>query len=245
MKMNNKHQIETYCALCLNEVPLCKSHIVSNHLYKDMFDSNHRLLLVEDDWRTRFLQSGIYEKLLCAECDSGINLFAEIPFWPVWEKIPTTMHADHHIVAKEDAEHVRRFVLSILWRASVARGDTWKHVDLGRKHNELIREALLNRDDSILNKYQMWATLLVDENNSVQKGLITTMVLSRQNGHAVWYWVAGGIEWVVMVTSHRYQGNLPNDVWVKKEEEALLMVRSWKDSISIKHHIRCNGPYPG
>ena len=68
--MDNK----STCALCLKEKDLIKSHIFPEFLYKPMYDDKHNYLIVSTAHNKEPIkrQKGIYEKLMCEECDSGI-----------------------------------------------------------------------------------------------------------------------------------------------------------------------------
>ena len=64
------------CKLCNMDVEkLCNSHIISEFLYKNTYDTSHRTHGIISDGRFRILQSGLKEKLLCESCEKILSSY--------------------------------------------------------------------------------------------------------------------------------------------------------------------------
>ena len=146
------------CALCLQEAPLCKSHIIPEFCFTPFYDQNHRIIEVSDveKGKMRRVQKGFWERLLCAKCETLLN---------GWERLARRVFTDslppHEAGTKRarsfknvDYASFKLFMLSILWRASVTTHSFFKHVSLG-PHEELIRQMILNRDAGEAEDYPM------------------------------------------------------------------------------------------
>lgn len=141
----------TTCRLCLREEKLVKSHIVSEFLYTPMYDEKtHRFLVLSTNAaipeRTR--QTGLYERLLCANCDG--NLLGQYEDYAAkvlngGPKIEYAQVGNELRMKGVDYTRLKMFYLSLLWRMSVARHEFFQQVDLG-PHEGVIRKMILSGD---------------------------------------------------------------------------------------------------
>jgi len=149
----------TTCALCLKEKDLINSHILPEFLYKPMYDKKHNYLIVSTDSekQTRKKPKGIYERLLCKECDSTIigqyeDYAAKVLFGDGSTEI-TIQNIDlGFLISDLDYSLFKLFQMSLLWRVSVSNRPEFKNVDLG-PHNDRIRQLLLNMDPGEIYEY--------------------------------------------------------------------------------------------
>src|SRR5688572_3550572 len=65
------------CALCQESRELCRSHIIPDFLYRTMRDEKNRfnVLSATDDQRDRVVQAGLWERLLCTDCETKLSLW--------------------------------------------------------------------------------------------------------------------------------------------------------------------------
>lgn len=65
------------CRLCRNDRKLCDSHIIPEFFYRPMYDEKHRIIRMSTvpEEKTTYAQQGIYEKMLCTDCEQHINDF--------------------------------------------------------------------------------------------------------------------------------------------------------------------------
>ena len=154
------------CRLCKQEKELIKkSHIIPNFMYQNLFDEKHRLrnfdtaALKGEGGRIDKPQSGIHEGgLLCSDCDGGIIgnryesyasktifggelLTTEIP---EIKKYKDPNGLEFSLISNIDYTRFKLFLLSILWRASISSKNFFQDINLGEKHEEIIRDMLYN-----------------------------------------------------------------------------------------------------
>jgi hypothetical protein len=62
------------CKLCLQDKELVDSHIFPEFMYKPLYDDEHRFNVLgnKGEGILKRPPKGIYEKLLCVECDHNI-----------------------------------------------------------------------------------------------------------------------------------------------------------------------------
>lgn len=138
------------CALCQLGKPLHNSHIIPEFFYKLIYDNLHRFHVISTDSSKpeTFGQKGVREKLLCNACEQKFGR---------WEKyakeafaegrgIKIVRHNKHFKLENLDYRRFRLFLLSLLWRMGVSELDFFSLTDLGDKHLEKLRIALLNED---------------------------------------------------------------------------------------------------
>lgn len=191
------------CRLCLEDRKLSDSHIIPEFLYKDLY-KNHRMMEIngrkKKGWKT--LQKGVREKLLCADCESLLNLEYEIPFQMQWltpESI--TQYTTH--TAVYDYPTFKLFHLSILFRASVSSLPAFQEVNLGVVHEERIRKMILSKDPGLNWEYPIQALAVINGYGKVEKRVITSPISRRFQNHIAYGQIYGGAMWWIMVSSHR------------------------------------------
>lgn len=135
------------CRLCLKNVPLVNSHIISEFLYKSMYDDKHRFHVINSNpgINDRYRQQGLYEKLLCGDCDGRIlsahEGYARGVLFGGQPMVTTRVGNNLYQTGLEYAP-LKLFFLSLLWRMSVSKNEFYKNVALG-PHEERIRRMIL------------------------------------------------------------------------------------------------------
>ncbi len=145
MKTANKN-----CALCKNMGPLHNSHIIPEFMYKPIYNGKHHLILRKSGFKvkTRPLQKGIREKLLCDNCEGQLSVYEKYvrEILHGGTEITIQQFNDRIIISGLDYAKVRLFFLSLIWRMSVAsKHEIWRNVDLG-PHQEIIRDMIFSEN---------------------------------------------------------------------------------------------------
>ncbi len=152
------------CALCQQEVPLVRSHIVPEFLYKPHYDEKHRALLFDKrDVPHTMVQKGLRERLLCEGCEARLQVFEDYfaRYWFKERPLPAKVVASEVTLRGIDYARFKLFLLSIVWRASVS--DTAPEMSLG-PHEEPVRSMLINVDPGPKGSlYPIFAGVIVDE----------------------------------------------------------------------------------
>lgn len=90
------------CKLCKKNKPLRRSHIFPEWLYQPLYDDNHRFYVLSTDSNKRrgTRPKGIYEKLLCDECEQKFSK---------WEQVVKKYELWKNIVFRHGPDKLREF----------------------------------------------------------------------------------------------------------------------------------------
>jgi hypothetical protein len=142
----------------------------------------HSLVIsTKRDFRDGWMQRGYWEKqlgwkeyLLCNDCEKRFQahegkirafLYGSAPpplrkqtlGMSITPSAPLPPHVRPDILdirgVAVDYRALKLFQMSLLWRASVARGEYFLNVDLGQRHENILRQFLLNDDPGTENDY--------------------------------------------------------------------------------------------
>ena len=192
------------CALCNNVAPLCESHIIPEFLFKTLYDDKHRFhQLSISDYRSRLLQKGMREYLLCEGCEGKFSR------WETYARSVIVRGAELRYtregkitwVSGIEYEPFKLFEMSILWRAGVATVDFFRNVRLG-PHEERLRKMLLAGEPGPPWRYGcMIAGTRIDGRPST--GMMIEPTPIRLDGLAGVRFIFGGFTWGFLVSSHR------------------------------------------
>ena len=221
--------IMKFCRLCQSLKDLCRSHIVPEFLYKDLYNDERKLMGItgvgNKGWKP--LQKGLREKLLCNDCEQFINNNYEIPFRKQWYEsnvIPNKMDGPHAQIY--DYQSFKLFHLSIIYRASVSSLPTFNQVSLG-KHENVIRGMLINQDPGEENLYPIVGYSVLNNQKEVERRLITRPQITKIDGHRVYSSIYGGVMWWVVISSHKCSAF--SEIQLKQSGEITFIPVPWHE----------------
>jgi hypothetical protein len=192
------------CALCLKRKELRKSHIIPEFLYKFIYDDKHRyfVLTTIDDEPIKRQWTGIYERLLCSECESLVGGYEDYAARVLNGGVPITSQklSDRMVFGGIDYKRFKLFQISLIWRAAVSQHESMSNVTLG-PHAERMRTMILN---GIPGKpYQYGSFLFFSPAvQGVMKSMIYLYEPVRVLGFRAFRAVLGGLLWAFIVASH-------------------------------------------
>jgi hypothetical protein len=144
------------CKLCGEHSELQNSHIIPEFFYDLIYDEKprrFRVIPTDSSPKIEFEQQGLREHLLCRKCEGKFGQLEDyVKRAFVDGKIADRRRAqaiqmqDCIVLQNLDYRKFKLFLLSLLWRMSIATQDFFANVSLGRKHEEKIRAALLSGD---------------------------------------------------------------------------------------------------
>ena len=192
------------CKLCGEERRLSRSHIIPEFLYAPLYDDKHVLRQHDrTSGRIQFLQKGVRERLLCAACEALLNDRYEKYFKTAWYDdgaLPPRPDFTQVAITGLDYRPSKLFLLSVLWRASVAKQGLFSHVELGPTHERAIRLMILNNDPGGEGLYP-FAVDVLWLNDYVVRGLVLQPVDRRYGHKRVYVFGFGGCIWYFLVGS--------------------------------------------
>lgn len=199
------------CALCLKDRILVKSHIFPEFLYKPMYDDKHRFLLLSTDptQKTQIRHKGIYEELLCKDCDGKIigtyeDYAAKVLFEDRSAKVQIEKMKRGLLIHNLDYTRFKLFQVSLLWRSSISNRFEIPRIDLG-PHGEKMRKMLLNGNPG--EEYEYGVSIFYFPKHTKELiGFIypPEKVPQKMEGHTWYRAVFNGLFWTFIVSSHAY-----------------------------------------
>jgi hypothetical protein len=156
------NQIQGRCRLCNTQGPLVDSHIIPNFQYKPLKKAEGHYLVLSTNPEKKPIkkQKGITEYLLCAKCDNErLSRYEDHLAKLLFRHPPGSKQTGPLLVVTGyDYKKLKNALLSILWRMSVSSDPYFTEVDLGTKHEERLRLALLNDTEFQEEEYSILLT---------------------------------------------------------------------------------------
>jgi hypothetical protein len=147
--------IEMKCRGCGNERALIKAHIIPRSFYMDLRGSEGFLHVVPSEFSLRTSRSpiGDYDaNILCCECDQYLAVFDDYGKRVLIDKnCPFEELSRDGVVAGWtikgcDVSRLEKFILAVLWRASITNREFFRNVRLG-PYEEIIRAHLWGQQE--------------------------------------------------------------------------------------------------
>lgn len=142
------HPAAEICALCLlGFEKLARSHVVPDYHYKRMKSEEGRFFQISGTGKLeKPIQTGLYERLLCEHCEAHLNDGFENEVHKLFELgafDPKGIGLQQDFIVPADYRTLRLYMLSILWRASVAARPPFDEFVLEASCEEYLRQSLL------------------------------------------------------------------------------------------------------
>lgn len=127
------------CKGCKQEKRLVGAHIIPASFFRDLKAGEDHLKLIsaESNGRAKRSRVGIYDKnILCRDCEDKFqraDSYAAEILIPRSGQTPITdgVHVAGYRLTGIDCELLKRFFVSVLWRASISRDEFFGRVNLG------------------------------------------------------------------------------------------------------------------
>jgi hypothetical protein len=186
--------VSTQCALCLNQATLVRSHIIPRFMYKEMRDAKNRILIISSDSgiRDRFSQDGIWENLLCDGCEGLIGRSEDYVCRLLYGgvQVNSVVEGQDLFLKNIDYPKLKLFLLSLLWRMSVAKFSFFDQVHLG-PHEEALRLMIVNSDPGGTEDYGILC--IAPFINGMPMKCTAPPEWVRQNGIRIYRCLIGGL----------------------------------------------------
>lgn len=145
------------CLGCEKEKTLVKAHIIPKSFFMELRSDQGHLNLLHTDVPGRILKSpiGEYDKdILCSECDQFLGRFDDFGKSVLLDKAYTFKEISDNgyvagwIIDGCDSVQLNKFLLSVLWRASISKRNFFRNVKLGL-YEGAIKEYLWSEESRI------------------------------------------------------------------------------------------------
>jgi hypothetical protein len=182
------------CRLCKQPKPLKKSHVISEFLYKDMYDEKHRFFGLSSNVETKdqLAQKGLREPLLCEDCEQQIGRYERYASGVFHGGASHGRRREQNLVHLSELEYrpLKLFLLSLLWRMGITSIPELKGLELG-KHEDVLCEMLRREDPGEPLTYPCMITAVMVDGTHVSD-LIIQGGETNMDGSRVWSFVAAG-----------------------------------------------------
>lgn len=192
------------CSLCLQEKKLVKSHIIPEFCFKPVYDDKiheYHILSTAQNENNYKRQKGIWERLLCWDCEQYLSRFETYAAKIIREDIYKRFFCSENpiLISGIDYQKFKIFQLSILWRASISKNTFYSGVNLG-PHEDKIREMILHTQPGHSYEYGCHMIALI-EKSKVINGFIWKPDSCRISGHYGYRFILCGCIWGFVVSS--------------------------------------------
>jgi hypothetical protein len=198
------------CALCRTPGRrVVESHIFSEFLYSGLYNDHNKYLQISTDPSVRAIArpKGIYEKLLCAECDNEYFGELEGSASKVLKAIETQLESTNEdLILKVDYKSFKLFQLSVLWRLSVSCRPEFRSVHLG-PNEERVRRLLVDRNPGDSDAYSCLLMASVVDPDFKQTILFPEIV--RIGHHRACRMLVRGVWWIYRLVYHPHHSDWP------------------------------------
>jgi hypothetical protein len=225
------------CALCRQSLPLLRSHVLPEFVYKPTYNAQHTAVLYDlESGKKGKRQKGFTERLLCATCEAHIgrweNYFARVWLHPQHSVRPTTLVGGTVTVQGLDYAQFKLFHMSLIWRAGASQLKEFKHVHLGAQQ-ETMRRRLLADDPGAPDEYPVFGIAMRDPaTGGFQDKLVKGFDSSRVGGHWVHVALFGGVLWHYYTSGHSTGREVP--VYFSPAGNLTLAVQDWTDNVFVR-----------
>lgn len=138
---------EGLCRLCLTQGPLMDSHIIPKFHYQPIKEKDGLFYILSTDPQQKELkkQKGLTERLLCSQCEGKFSKYEDHLARVIFGGYPLDGQQHNRVleIRGYDYQKVKNGLLSILWRMNITNLSYFEEVQLGAKHSENLRQALL------------------------------------------------------------------------------------------------------
>jgi len=181
-------------------------------MYKHCYDNNHSYIdfdAKKGNYNKR-RRKGIYEKLMCKECEERIQQFEDYAKYILYDKAKEHFKEKHTPFSINTYNYVKfkNFILSIVWRASVSSFYNFEKVSLGQ-YEDGLRETLLNNIETPVNSFPC-IIYQTHTNNKQSDGVFMQMFPSKSkaDGKTIYQFIADGLYFFVgigTVSAHTFK----------------------------------------
>jgi hypothetical protein len=192
------------CALCHCSAALRNSHIIPEFQYKPIYDVKHRMHIVSSNAceRDKLAQKGMREQMLCDSCEQHLSKWEDYACRVLFADEAKLESRSEKAIHLDGIEYpkFKLFLLSILWRMSVAKSEFWKQVQLGPLE-ERLRQCLLNSDPMSADDFPcLLCPVLID--GVLDQGWLFPPDRIRIKGHVAYRIIINGILFCFIASSH-------------------------------------------
>lgn len=227
------------CKLCGEEKLLRKSHILPEFYYKPIYDEKHKFFefSTSKEHKTRFLQKGVREKLLCDDCEQQFSKYEKYASSMFNSDTKATKNNDEIIVNNMNYDLLKLHQLSVLWRIAISSLEIFKNINLPTIETDL-KDMLLKQNPGNYNDYGCTLTLILND-NKLLSDLITTPEILFKNSNKYLRIICGGFVWIFSLQKNEqsfcnkyFLSETGTLIMKMRDAKSLKMLKKYADDLS-------------
>ncbi len=189
------------CKLCDQPKKLHKSHIVPEFCYETLYNDKHKFiqLSTNPDDRTISRPKGLYDHLLCGDCEARVKVFED--YFKEFindESLPTETKDGLIEIQGVDSDKLKLFIISVIWRYHVSKFSA--DFDLG-PYAKTMKEMIWNSDPGPWHRFGFLWVQGVYLPDSFSKSILMP-VNKKVESHRVVFMVLLGVFWIIYTSKH-------------------------------------------
>lgn len=197
--------------MCGENKPLINAHIIPRTFFEVLRGGGNYTVLVEPkaDKQSKFLQAGDMDpEILCAECDNKFSALDDYGFkilgvpQPKCRYINPATGNEVGSVIECDTDKLRRFVLAVLWRASISK--RWDTVSLGL-HEAKVLERIFDVTPLLVDEYSIIIHRLDSSALGDFKLAIFPPIRAKFEGINVYFFYLSGLRILIKVDRRNFK----------------------------------------
>jgi hypothetical protein len=172
-------------------------------------------------------QTGFKERLLCGACEQRLSGYETSAANQLFNKrLPSPSNPFGRVIVLTglDYKRVRLFLLSLLWRASIASGRFFKCVKLG-PHEPIIHRMLLNKDPGEPMDYGCTVCSLLPEKEIDFAELVFPPVQTRNDDHNGYLFAFREFVFTFYISNHRLSPSIKRSFLSREGTLPIVLMR--------------------
>ncbi len=161
------------CKLCHLQKELCDSHIIPEFFYKPLYDKDHKFIRMNLEPSAlkmkRYIYKGIWEQLLCKECELTLSKYEKYAS-EIWKSKFQNLPDKFNNLKDIDYVAFKLFLISIIWRCSVTNAKSFS-IDLGI-HQEIMRRMIIEGNPGKYDEYGCIISAIFYNEEELAKDLV-------------------------------------------------------------------------
>ncbi|WP_345829068.1 hypothetical protein AAGR22_19115 [Erwinia sp. HDF1-3R] len=134
------------CKLCLQKSELQQSHIIPKSYFKKLKKKDGKIMVIQEGKKTITGSFSPKEPMLCRECEQFLSInYEHYGIRVLRDHTNFRKNSDHIIIASFQYEKFYLFLISILWRASIAKHTHYDTVQGTKSLDDLFRLCIAQK----------------------------------------------------------------------------------------------------
>lgn len=222
-----KAEIYKFCKLCGKAKILQESHIIPRSYFKKAKKGVGQLVMLAHhiDVEDKLQNADPKEELFCKSCEEYLERNFEKYGIGFLRKYKNAKHSPDSVSFPNfDYKKYSLYLISILWRASIATIDFYQSVNFSKDFNDLLKFCIKNNTLQLTEEYSINRFLkiciarVIDEkseiDDSVFKSMVTNIDFQNISGGRLYYFMIEGflISFIILEPGHFFSGKFQGEI---------------------------------